>query len=324
MVTDRSIPACAGEPLGPTFRATPTTVYPRVCGGTRNHLRQRWVAGGLSPRVRGNRLCEPEGPHPQRSIPACAGEPLHRLRLGIWVSVYPRVCGGTLLNVWPKTFRCGLSPRVRGNRSGSSLACSETGSIPACAGEPSGCAPTPPAPRVYPRVCGGTMNTPTFTEAQGGLSPRVRGNLLPGLHPVARPRSIPACAGEPPSARASFRTEAVYPRVCGGTDGRGQTLGCDDGLSPRVRGNHLPEVLQEAVAGSIPACAGEPATWAPTMTRPAVYPRVCGGTYCGLQCGTQHRGLSPRVRGNPGARPASPADRGSIPACAGEPRTCLG
>ena len=50
----------------------------------------------------------------------------------------------------------GLSPRVRGNLP-FELECAPTsGSIPACAGEPSG--PSIPAgfAMVYPRVCGGT------------------------------------------------------------------------------------------------------------------------------------------------------------------------
>ena len=33
-----------------------------------------------------------------------------------------------------------------------------------------------------------------------------------------------------------------------------------------------------------------------------VYPRVCGGTFIGLQNLIQNEGLSPRVRGNRGIR----------------------
>ena len=74
----RSIPACAGEPCRPTPSADPSTVYPRVCGGTSASLYSRVGARGLSPRVRGNHnasLCHQ--PH-HGSIPACAGEPLRR------------------------------------------------------------------------------------------------------------------------------------------------------------------------------------------------------------------------------------------------------
>ena len=53
---DRSIPAWAGEPPASTSETYPTTVYPRVGGGT---LTADLLAGdqvGLSPRGRGNRI----------------------------------------------------------------------------------------------------------------------------------------------------------------------------------------------------------------------------------------------------------------------------
>ena len=51
----RSIPACAGEPLGPGDRSDGGRVYPRVCGGTRLLRPANRESRGLSPRVRGNR-----------------------------------------------------------------------------------------------------------------------------------------------------------------------------------------------------------------------------------------------------------------------------
>ena len=52
-----------------------------------------------------------------------------------------------------------------------------------------------------------------------------------------------------------------------------------------------------------------------------VYPRACGGT--ALETGQLHpaAGLSPRLRGNHVQRGTSSAERGSIPAPAGEPRS---
>ena len=153
----RSIPACAGEP-----RWEPD--------------RRRRPQSGLSPRVRGNRS-------------------YHLKHLTILLKVYPRVCGGTSdlkrltsfdqLNgsipacagePWIlrrfKDVLPGLSPRVRGNRCSANNVRSMI--------------------KVYPRVCGGTMNG-----------------------------SIPACAGEPPATRLTVGLTAVqlrvYPRVCGGT-----------------------------------------------------------------------------------------------------------
>ena len=51
-----SIPACAGEPLAPCNPHCVTTVYPRVCGGTRVSGSLTCGTIGLSPRVRGNRV----------------------------------------------------------------------------------------------------------------------------------------------------------------------------------------------------------------------------------------------------------------------------
>ena len=92
------------------------------------------------------------------------------------------------------------------------------------------------------------------------------------------------------------------------------------GLSPRVRGNRLPELGCGRGLGSIPACAGEPWQWDSVCYLHRVYPRVCGGTKARIASRMCSQGLSPRVRGNPVALSALVDHRGSIPACAGEPR----
>ena len=90
-----SIPACAGEPIVLPCMAPPSTVYPRVCGGTRLAAGVLNTGRDLSPRVRGNRLLYVRYAGQQRSIPACAGEPWHENRICRSHPVYPRVCGGT-------------------------------------------------------------------------------------------------------------------------------------------------------------------------------------------------------------------------------------
>ena len=72
-----------------------TTVYPRVCGGTRSTQSATEKDTGLSPRVRGNRLGCPHQPMDIGSIPACAGEPCAVRECQRNHGVYPRVCGGT-------------------------------------------------------------------------------------------------------------------------------------------------------------------------------------------------------------------------------------
>ena len=117
---------------------------------------------------------------------------------------------------------------------------------------------------------------------------------------VQQHRSIPACAGEPPTCFQKRRASRVYPRVCG---------------EPTALGS-----AKDHRQGSIPACAGEPASYPAVACPTAVYPRVCGGTQPRVPATPPTGGLSPRVRGNLAF--AYPEVRGnrSIPACAGEPR----
>ena len=216
----------------------------------------------------------------------------------------------------------GLSPRVRGNHRRPQRRQRRRRSIPACAGEPPDRSSSIKVRRVYPRVCGGTMQSIEAAIASMGLSPRVRGNHLAMRGNVMGRRSIPACAGEPASAARTRTLSKVYPRVCGGTAVKFWHFPPAFGLSPRVRGNHGQNVTCFALHRSIPACAGEPGPSGAVSTRPGVYPRVCGGTAADGLMPYDEAGLSPRVRGNPGALDLGRAADRSIPACAGEPCRC--
>ena len=188
----------------------------------------------------------------------------------------------------------GLSPRVRGNRiEPTNIALVKiVRSIPACAGEPNPRGPSAKGTvrRSIPACAGEPHHLPEMAaNHSSGSIPACAGE--PALPAFAftvfgRSRSIPACAGEPiPDQLLLMSISArVYPRVCGGTSSlqepRHRT--CDDGLSPRVRGN--PQTF-----------AGRSIT-----NRTGVYPRVCGGTLWAQGQFGRH------------------ATR-SIPACAGEP-----
>ena len=134
------------------------------------------------------------------------------------------MCGGTEERLAADAVDHGLSPRVRGNPPDAGMMGAVPRSIPACAGEPwpSWCRYAMPS--VYPRVCGGTEPPPTPDEAEAGLSPRVRGNRSTRGSTCCGHRSIPACAGEPLMTYAPEAGDRVYPRVCGGTPWRIDTL----------------------------------------------------------------------------------------------------
>ena len=189
---------------------------------------------------------------------------------------------------------------MRGNPGAFSLPCQSTRSIPACAGEPSRCRQPAEPSAVYPRVCGGTHRRNAIPEFVEGLSPRVRGNRPRGKVAVGREGSIPACAGEPSAGSSAWAVGTVYPRVCGGTNLVALSPAYAWGLSPRVRGNPPMPRATPLTRRSIPACAGEPAQNTRDRCRRRVYPRVCGGTSYSPAPTLNSRGLSPRVRGNPG------------------------
>ena len=153
-----------------------------------------------------------------RSIPAWAGEP------------DLECVTSALLN--------GLSPRGRGNRVELAV--------------------VPFAPRVYPRVGGGTCPPSTLLSRRVGLSPRGRGNRHPLPPSGLEVRSIPAWAGEPNCSLYSLYGATVYPRVGGGTDTYPFWYSLAGGLSPRGRGNQLVWGGGKATGRSIPAWAGEP------------------------------------------------------------------
>ena len=167
---------------------------------------------GLSPRVRGNLyLVNLSRRSTHGSIPARAGEPSA-------VRSRPR-----------SHHQDGLSPRVRGNRSGvlSGLNAQAHAVYPRACGGTAAHWATPECtikPGLSPRVRGNRPKPrPRFPVGASGLSPRVRGNpfhrppYLCTLEGVAR--SIPARAGEPPK-RLDWTVSwylRVYPRACGGT-----------------------------------------------------------------------------------------------------------
>ena len=192
-------------------------------------------------------------------------------------------------------------------------------SIPARAGEPGIRTVGHNRRRVYPRACGGTETSRTTSSGLNGLSPRVRGNPMSLSRAVGKVGSIPARAGEPPSAIPGNRLPPVYPRACGGTHGNPYLGITGRGLSPRVRGNRYPRSRLPRRGGSIPARAGEPGGRRNFAWSTSVYPRACGGTRVYTVNAFGNVGLSPRVRGNHGGGPMGTRLHGSIPARAGEP-----
>ena len=314
-----SIPACAGEPNRARDAPARARVDPRVCGGAPARASSVAAFCGRSPRVRGSPGGRVLGEGAGGSIPACAGEPDRAWRGRAPLRVDPRVCGGARWASCRTRTSSGRSPRVRGSPAVMRMVMSVSGSIPACAGEPSASNGRTSRSRVDPRVCGGAHAFTSRSVLYRGRSPRVRGSRRRVTRWIATCGSIPACAGEPIRTSAAAAKKRVDPRVCGGA-ATAQTFDLPQkGRSPRVRGSHLQLRRRRRLAGSIPACAGEPGGRPSRRTRGAVDPRVCGGAPITPAKDRRPLGRSPRVRGSlDSARRARPCP-GSIPACAGEP-----
>ena len=151
-----SIPANAGEPCWRCPGHRQLRVYPRERGGTPEWQGVIAYDQGLSPRTRGNREPWRLATAMKRSIPANAGEPRWSAIRHPLKRVYPRERGGTHDLGLEKYDVLGLSPRTRGNLDVGTGLFSQSGSIPAYAGEPTWNMPQCPSIRVYPRERGGT------------------------------------------------------------------------------------------------------------------------------------------------------------------------
>ena len=114
--------------------------------------------------------------------------------------------------------KTGPSPRVRGNLELGWPGEPHERSIPACAGKPGPASSASALSRVHPRVCGETVDSPTWG----------------GGHEDG---SIPACAGKPRPNFSMISSIRVHPRVCRETETNPGLDWRSVGPSPRVRGN---------------------------------------------------------------------------------------
>ena len=280
-------------------RSRSVRVHPRVCGEASPSLDQTFSLVGPSPRVRGSRCPAPSCWRARGSIPACAGKPSPPCHERCSLRVHPRVCGEARSKPSSVSRVMGPSPRVRGSPRGTGGGPGCSGSIPACAGKPSPADAAPTAAWVHPRVCGEALKAKADAEMEAGPSPRVRGSHDEQAGDHRGTGSIPACAGKPQAELGGVGVGRVHPRVCGEALTKRASRMHRYGPSPRVRGSLVKSHSDLHNAGSIPACAGKPASDSTTAVSSGVHPRVCGEAVSGKRRRDPSGGPSPRVRGSP-------------------------
>ena len=133
-------------------------------------------------------------------------------------------------------------------------------------------------------------------------------------------RFIPACAGNTSTRREPRAAAAVHPRVCGEHLTLTRHFSLCPGSSPRVRGTRQPLDGGVLIRRFIPACAGNTDSDLLDAVAETVHPRVCGEHMRSSRVCPVDGGSSPRVRGTPNRRPATPPRSRFIPACAGNTR----
>ena len=150
---------------------------------------------------------------------------------------------------------------------------------------------------VYPRGCGEHINHQLYTPQRDGLSPRVRGTRPRQPGGRAALRFIPAGAGNTPHRYTRCFPAPVYPRGCGEHVLAMLPGATVHGLSPRVRGTHVPRSSRCLRIRFIPAGAGNTRFARESFQPASVYPRGCGEHQLAAEAQEPDYGLSPRVRG---------------------------
>ena len=211
-------------------------VHPRACGEHAAGALRLLAIIGSSPRLRGT-LSNVRRINPiHRFIPAPAGNTT-RLKADD-----------------PKC--AGSSPRLRGTPTFVGEAVRIRRFIPAPAGNTRSTHLIVTTTPVHPRACGEHPGRHSPTNVNTGSSPRLRGT--PGTSPdrCARPRFIPAPAGNTLFGGLISNTATVHPRACGEHQATLSMSVSPAGSSPRLRGTPSCSLRGRVPTWFIPAPAG--------------------------------------------------------------------
>ena len=231
---------------------------------------------------------------------------------------HPRGCGAD--GVDPKVSRkvLGSSPRVRGRLRQVRLDFTNSGLIPAGAGQTQRRTLRSAIARAHPRGCGADRPCPGSRMSPGGSSPRVRGRH--GDMVVLYPHEglIPAGAGQTAATLIWMCPPWAHPRGCGADTCFLLNASCSVGSSPRVRGRQSPSHKWVSCGGLIPAGAGQTPSPGGSTPGHGAHPRGCGADTLVVVDKQHAKGSSPRVRGRLAVHGDFVGSEGLIPAGAGQ------
>ena len=316
----RFIPACAGNASHTDQEEAREAVHPRM-RGERVVLRDGLsLLDGSSPHARGTREPVPGGDHPNRFIPACAGNAhLANFRCRI-DTVHPRMRGERTVVSRSTRAAVGSSPHARGTQRHRRLLGLWRRFIPACAGNAVWLNAAPTRPTVHPRMRGERRQSVGLRGADGGSSPHARGTPMRSMACAIYQRFIPACAGNANVNRAGRASPAVHPRMRGERKARGEHIHRGDGSSPHARGTRTSWRSACMRTRFIPACAGNAKMNVQIVSTQTVHPRMRGERRAERGRTGSLGGSSPHARGTLSGGVCTRRAHRFIPACAGNAR----
>ncbi len=154
------------------------------------------ASAGSSPRMRGKPGRRQALVMAPRIIPAHAGQTAPFCLPAMLKSDHPRACGANPDKSGDFWLLFGSSPRMRGKRKQLLALCKSVRIIPAHAGQTVSRPRSQPGRADHPRACGANALKIKQAVIADGSSPRMRGKRCAGPMLRARPRIIPAHAGQ--------------------------------------------------------------------------------------------------------------------------------
>ena len=273
--------------------------------------------------MRGKPPSSPLALSARRITPAGAGKTARSDSLRRRKRDHPRRCGENKNTGRCRTERLGSPPQVRGKLLCGISPQASLGITPAGAGKTAVWAQAALRLWDHPRRCGENLNPVAPSYSVVGSPPQVRGK--PRRHTIkcSNIRITPAGAGKTSENARKIRAGEDHPRRCGENVFLKNTLFCQLGSPPQVRGKRDAVVRRTAGYGITPAGAGKTERRICLHSRYKDHPRRCGENICGLSAKADPEGSPPQVRGKLQQRRLNEMKKRITPAGAGKTRVCL-
>ena len=174
---------------------------------------------------------------------------------------------------------------------------SQSGIIPALAGNTPHALLTLSESGDHPRACGEHFQRFYLTNLPTGSSPRLRGTQAGRLLGVYHYGIIPALAGNTGAHAPDCDVCRDHPRACGEHPAESTIVNPLLGSSPRLRGTREADLLQCDSGWIIPALAGNTSPAPEWRSDHGDHPRACGEHGTMSIRAAARQGSSPRLRG---------------------------